>query len=105
MTGPEGTPPGLAPRKLVVLGGGLAALSAVFALTEQPGWQQRHDITVYQIGWRLGGKARSGRNLRAHARSEGLGHHVWYGWYDNAFALVRRLYDKLKRPAGAPLAG
>lgn len=100
-----GTPPRPAPRKLAVLGGGLASLSAVFALTERPDWRERHEITVYQIGWRLGGKARSGRNLKAHARSEGLGHHVWYGWYDNAFALVRRLYAELRRPAGAPLAG
>lgn len=92
------------PRKLAVFGGGLGALSAVFALTERPGWRERFEITVYQIGWRLGGKARSGRNLRAHARSEALGHHVWYGWYENAFALARRVYAETRRPLGAPLA-
>nr|WP_276602673.1 NAD(P)-binding protein [Nannocystis pusilla] len=92
------------PRKLAVFGGGLGSLSAVFALTELPGWRERYDITVYQIGWRLGGKARSGRNLRAHARSEALGHHVWFGWYDNAFALARRVYAETRRAPGAPLA-
>src|SRR5262245_35328434 len=92
------------PRRIAVLGGGLGSLSAVFALTELPDWRERFAITVYQIGWRLGGKARSGRNIRVCARSESLGHHVWYGWYDNAFALVRRLYGELRRPAGAPLA-
>lgn len=102
MTGPDPTRP--APRKLAVFGGGLGSLSAVFALTEQPNWRERFDITVYQIGWRLGGKARSGRNLKAHARSESYGHHVWYGWYDNAFALVRKVYAEQRRPPGAPLA-
>ncbi|WP_434415137.1 NAD(P)-binding protein [Nannocystis pusilla] len=92
------------PRKLAVFGGGLGSLSAVFALTELPDWRERYDITVYQIGWRLGGKARSGRNLRAHARSEALGHHVWFGWYDNAFALARRVYAETRRAPGAPLA-
>ncbi|HEY8378073.1 MAG TPA: NAD(P)-binding protein, partial [Nannocystis sp.] len=100
MTAPDGP----RPRKIAVFGGGLGALSAVFALTELPGARERFRITVYQIGWRLGGKARSGRNLRVHARSEALGHHVWYGWYDNAFALARRVYAELKRPPGAPLA-
>lgn len=104
MIDPDGSPPRTAPRKLAVFGGGLGSLSAVFALTEQPRWRERFDITVYQIGWRLGGKARSGRNLKAHARSEALGHHVWYGWYDNAFALLRRVYAESRRPAGAPIA-
>jgi uncharacterized protein with NAD-binding domain and iron-sulfur cluster len=92
------------PRKLAVFGGGLGSLSAVFALTELPGWRERFDICVYQIGWRLGGKARSGRNLRAHGRNEALGHPVWYGWYDNAFALARRVYAETRRAPGAPLA-
>lgn len=102
MTAPAGPPS--RPRKLAVFGGGLGSLSAVFALTELPGWQERFDITVYQIGWRLGGKARSGRNLRANARSEGLGHHIWYGCYHNAFALVRRVYAETRRAPGAPLS-
>jgi uncharacterized protein with NAD-binding domain and iron-sulfur cluster len=91
-------------RRLVVLGGGLGSLAAVYALTEVPGWQERWDVTLYQIGWRLGGRARSGRNLRAHLRSEAYGAQVWWGCYDNAFALLRRCYKELARPVGAPLA-
>jgi uncharacterized protein with NAD-binding domain and iron-sulfur cluster len=87
-----------------VLGGGLGSLSAVFALTDAPDWHERYEITLYQIGWRLGGKARSGRNLRANLRSEAYGHQVWWGCYDNAFAMLRRCYKELARPAGAPLA-
>lgn len=91
-------------RRVAALGGGLGTLSAVFALTESPGWRDRFEITVYQIGWRLGGKARSGRNGRAHQRSEAYGHHVWWGCYDNAFAMLRRCFKELGRPAAAPLA-
>ena len=91
-------------RRVAVLGGGLGSLAATLALTDAPDWHERMDITIYQIGWRLGGKARSGRNLRAHLRSEAYGHHVWWGCYDNAFAMLRRCYRELGRPAGAPLA-
>ncbi len=96
---PTGTP-----RRIVVLGGGLGSLAAVYALTCAPDWQQRFEITVYQIGWRLGGKARSGRNMRAQRRSEAFGSHVWWGCYDQAFAMLRRCYKELARPVGTPLA-
>jgi len=49
-------------QKIAVLGGGAASLSAVFQLTSVPGWQQRYEITVYQLGWRLGGKGATGRD-------------------------------------------
>jgi uncharacterized protein with NAD-binding domain and iron-sulfur cluster len=91
-------------RRIAVLGGGLGSLAAVHALTELPDWQDRFELTVYQIGWRLGGKARSGRNARAHNRSESFGHQVWWGCYDNAFALLRRCYKSLGRPPAAPLS-
>ena len=87
-----------------MLGGGLGSLAAVYALTDAPDWHERYEITLYQIGWRLGGKGRSGRNVKANLRSEGFGHHLWWGCYDNAFALMRRCYKELARPAGAPLA-
>jgi len=91
-------------RRIAVLGGGLGSLAAVEALTSVPGWQDRHEITLYQIGWRLGGKARSGRNARVHQRSEAFGHQVWWGCYDNSFAMLRRCYKELGRPATAPLS-
>ncbi len=102
-----GAPRAAAPakkRRVVVLGGGLGSLAAALALTEAPDWQDRLEVTLYQIGWRLGGKARSGRNTRANLRSEAFGQQVWWGCYDNTFALLRRCYRELGRPAGAPLA-
>ena len=66
--------------------------------------QDKYDITVYQMGWRLGGQGASGRNLDDHARIEEHGLHVWFGFYHNAFSLMRRCYADLNRPPDAPLA-
>lgn len=90
-------------KKLVILGGGASSLSVAYALTNQPDWRSRHEsITVYQLGWRLGGKGASGRG--AHNRIEEHGLHIWMGWYHNAFAMMRAVYAELGRQPGAPLA-
>jgi uncharacterized protein with NAD-binding domain and iron-sulfur cluster len=82
----------------------MAGLSAAWRLSE-PGWRDRFDsITVYQRGWRLGGKGASSRG--PHGRIEEHGLHVWLGCYDNAFALLRECYAELDRAttdAGAPI--
>ncbi|WP_199805243.1 NAD(P)-binding protein [Bradyrhizobium pachyrhizi] len=82
----------MALRKIAILGGGVAALSAAFELTEQDPQHQLFDITVYTIGWRLGGKGAVGRDKEKGYRAEEHGLHVWTGFYDNAFELVDRLY-------------
>jgi uncharacterized protein with NAD-binding domain and iron-sulfur cluster len=91
-------------KKIVILGGGVGAMTAAFELTEPADWKDRYDITVYQLGWRLGGKGASGRNRDSHDRIEEHGLHIWFGFYDNGFDLIQRCYDALGRPAGAPLA-
>lgn len=91
-------------RKIAVLGSGVGAMSAVHELLKSG---QKFDITVYQMGWRLGGKGASGRNMKpgfAH-RIEEHGLHMWSGLYDNAFRVMQETYRDLKRPQGAPLAG
>ena len=62
--------PAFPKQKVVVLGGGAAAMSSVFWLTSRPGWQDDYEITVYQLGWRLGGKGASGRNAKLFNRIE-----------------------------------
>ena len=47
-------------------------------------------MTIYQLGWRLGGKAASGRLPDGRIVEHGL--HVWFGCYENAFELVRAAY-------------
>ena len=91
-------------KKIAILGGGVGAMTAAFELTAQKDWQKRYEVTVYQIGWRLGGKGASGRNHAAQDRIEEHGLHILLGFYDNAFNVLKRCYGELGRPAGAPLA-
>lgn len=83
-------------QRIAVLGGGIGALSAAFYLTEQPGWQDKYEITVYQQGWRLGGKCASGRNAELDNRIEEHGLHMLMGCYQNAFATLRACYGVWK---------
>lgn len=87
-------------KKIAILGGGMSSLTAAYQLARQ----DDYDITVYQMGWRLGGKGASGRNADLSDRIEEHGLHVWFGFYENAFRLMRQVYGELGRAAGAPLA-
>jgi len=88
-------------QKIAVLGGGMSAMTAVFEITEQPNWQDNYDITVYQLGWRIGGKGASGRNAKYHERIEEHGLHLWFGFYENSFNLMQRAYGAMNPPANA----
>jgi uncharacterized protein with NAD-binding domain and iron-sulfur cluster len=83
-------------QKIAILGGGVGAMTAAYALTKQPAWRERYDITVYQLGWRLGGKGACGRNAAIGERIEEHGPHVWFGFYNQAFQMLRDCYQYLK---------
>lgn len=91
--------------KIAILGGGASALSAAFEVTRTPELRAAHEVDVYQIGWRLGGKGASGRNTDHGYRIEEHGLHIWGGFYENAFGLMQECYTELGRPANTPLAG
>jgi uncharacterized protein with NAD-binding domain and iron-sulfur cluster len=91
-------------KKIAVLGGGIGSLTTVMKLTDDPNWASEYEITVYQMGWRLGGKGASGRNPDAAQRIEEHGLHLWFGFYDNAFNLIQECYKANNRPPGAPLS-
>ena len=87
-------------KKVVVLGGGMAGLTAAWRLSE-PGWETEFEsITVYQRGWRLGGKGASSRGVNGRIEEHGL--HVWFGWYENAFQVLRECYEELDRDVTDP---
>jgi len=78
----------------------MAGLATAWRLSE-PGWRDEFEsITVYQRGWRLGGKGASSRGANGRIEEHGL--HVWLGWYENAFQLLRQCYEELDRPTRRP---
>ena len=90
--------------KITIIGGGVSSMAAAWYLSHAPDWQDHYEITIYQLGWRLGGKGASGRNQRVANRIEEHGFHFWWGFYDNAFRWMQEAYGELKRPAGTPMA-
>jgi uncharacterized protein with NAD-binding domain and iron-sulfur cluster len=91
--------------KVVVLGGGIAGLTAAYELSRS-GWRERYSsIEVYQQGWRLGGKAASGRDHQREQRIEEHGLHIWFGYYENAFRMLAGCHDELDAIAADAGAG
>jgi uncharacterized protein with NAD-binding domain and iron-sulfur cluster len=91
------------PIKVAVVGGGCAAVSAAFELT-RPEYQGKYEVTIYQLGWRLGGKGASGRGPADRIEEHGI--HLWMGFYENAFRLMRECYAELDRDTErCPIAG
>lgn len=88
--------------RVAVIGGGCAALSVAFELT-RPEHRGRYQVTIYQMGFRLGGKGASGRGVADRIEEHGL--HLWMGFYENAFRLMRECYAELGRdPGSCPIA-
>ena len=48
-------------KRVAVLGGGAAAMTTAYYLSRTPELRDEYEVTVYQLGWRLGGKGASGR--------------------------------------------
>lgn len=99
----------LAPRpmtktRIVILGSGMAALSAAMRLTRAAADRERFAITIYTPGWLVGGKGASVRNRQLGDRIEEHGLHILLGFYENAFRVIREAYAELDRKGGVPLA-
>jgi len=88
--------------KVAVIGGGVSALTAVYALTSTEELRNQYDVTIYQLGHRLGGKGASGRNLEQGMgkRIEEHGLHIWFGFYENAFRWMKDAYVQMNRTTG-----
>jgi 15-cis-phytoene desaturase len=99
-------PAGERKTKIAILGGGMGSIAAAFKLSSTAELRDKYDITLYQLGWRIGGKGASGRNLEPGFgnRIEEHGFHVWFGFYDNAFHMMRECYRELARDPRLPLA-
>ncbi len=87
-------------QRVAILGGGPAALAAAWELTRYPGWQERYEVDVYTLGWRLGGKMATGRGASGRIEEHGL--HILQGWYHNTFRLMQDVYDERRARGLAP---
>jgi uncharacterized protein with NAD-binding domain and iron-sulfur cluster len=89
----------MSPKKIVILGGGMAGLSAAYELTRTDELAAQHDVTVYTLGWRLGGKCASSRDDKGRNIEHGL--HVWFGCYANTFGMMKDVFDNNAQPPGS----
>jgi uncharacterized protein with NAD-binding domain and iron-sulfur cluster len=91
--------------RVAVLGGGPAGCAAAYHLARQT---DAYDVTVYTLGWRLGGKCAAGRNPQRGDRIEEHGLHAFLGFYRNAIHTLGQVYADAQRPfatADGPVAG
>lgn len=81
-------------KKIAILGSGMASLTTAYELSSYENWQDHYDITIYQMGWRLGGKTATGRGANERIQEHGI--HIAQGWYENAFRLIQDSYKECK---------
>jgi uncharacterized protein with NAD-binding domain and iron-sulfur cluster len=86
------------PVRVAVIGGGCAGMAAAWELSKQPGFE----IHVYEKSWCLGGKAASARAADGRILEHGL--HVWLGFYENAFRMMRECYEVVAAQGLGPKA-
>ncbi|MFT7598315.1 MAG: hypothetical protein ACI8TP_001236 [Acidimicrobiales bacterium] len=78
----------------------MAGLTTAWRLSDPEVRDRVGDVTLYQRGFRLGGKGASSRGSNGRIEEHGL--HIWLGYYDNAFRVMRECYAELDRNATAP---
>jgi uncharacterized protein with NAD-binding domain and iron-sulfur cluster len=86
--------------RVLILGGGMSALATAHALTDTEERRARFDVHVLTQGHLLGGKGASTRDPALGMRNQEHGIHVFFGFYHNALALMRGVYEEAARPAG-----
>lgn len=82
--------------KVYIVGGGCAGLSAAWQLSQL----KEYEVHVYERSWRLGGKGASGRDKDGRILEHGL--HVWLGFYENAFRMMRECYAEVEKNDWGP---
>lgn len=82
-------------KKIAILGSGMSSLTTAYELSSYANWQDHYEITIYQMGWRLGGKTATGRGLNERIQEHGI--HIAQGWYENAFRLIQDSYKECEK--------
>jgi len=81
----------MAKVRIAILGSGPAALATAYELTRRPDFEERFEIDIYAMGWRLGGKCASSRG-EPRGRNEEHGLHILGGFYHACFEQLHDVY-------------
>lgn len=81
-------------KRVCILGAGPAALAAAYGLTDTEELRKKYEITVYQLGWRAGGKCSTGRRGERKTVQQNCAHYL-FGCYSNTFGMMRQVYEEL----------
>lgn len=84
------------PIRVAIVGGGCAGIAAAWQLSRN----RRFVVDVYEKSWRLGGKGASGRAANGNIHEHGL--HLWMGFYENAFRMMRECYSVVQERDWGP---
>lgn len=82
--------------RVAIVGGGCAGMAAAWQLSKLSGYE----VTVYESSSRLGGKCASSRDYHGRIHEHGL--HVWLGFYENAFRMMRECYKEVESRGWGP---
>jgi uncharacterized protein with NAD-binding domain and iron-sulfur cluster len=78
--------------RVLIVGGGPSGLATAWELGHGPR-RDELDISVYTLGWRLGGKGATGRGPNGRIQEHGI--HGFAGFYANSTAMLRQSYRDL----------
>ena len=84
--------------RVAIVGGGCAGLTAAWHLSRNP----KYEVHVYERSSHLGGKGASTRDRNGRILEHGL--HVWLGFYENAFRMMRECYAEVEARKWGPKA-
>ncbi len=75
--------------RVLIVGGGPSGLATAWELAHGP-CKEDLDVSVYTLGWRLGGKGATGRGPNGRIQEHGI--HGFAGFYVNSTAMLRQSY-------------
>jgi len=83
-------------KKVTIIGGGMGGLTAAYELSKTKELRDTYDVTIHQMGWRLGGKCATGRGVKNRIEEHGI--HGFIGSYFNAIKMMREVYSSWAKP-------
>jgi uncharacterized protein with NAD-binding domain and iron-sulfur cluster len=75
--------------RVLIVGGGPSGLATAWELCHGP-LRDELDVTVYTLGWRVGGKGATGRGPNGRIQEHGI--HGFAGFYANSTSVLRQSY-------------